>query len=56
MRPGSTEFSLFRFFFKGLRARYGLAGPNLLASESFRVPFSFIFGEIDWVKMLNANG
>ena len=54
MRPGTTEFALFNFFLIGMRAKYGLAGPNLLASPNFKVPFICIYGEDDWVKGLNG--
>lgn len=54
MRPGTTEFALFNFFLIGMRAKYGLAGPNLIASPRFKVPFIFIYGDDDWVEGLNG--
>lgn len=52
-RPGTFEYALMNMFGSGLRARLGLAGPLRLADPSFKVPFSFIFGDVDWNASIN---
>ena len=52
MRPGTTEYALFQLFAIGIRSKYGL--NNLLNSEDFKVEFTIIFGDIDWVKELDS--
>lgn len=31
----------------------GLAGPRFLGNPDFNVPFSFVFGDVDWVKSID---
>ena len=36
-----------------LRPKRGLSGPDQLASDDFKIPFSTTFGDDDWVKRLD---
>lgn len=49
MMKGTSEGALFVLFDQGLFAHYPLNAPSCLASPSFPLPVSFIFGRHDWV-------
>lgn len=51
-RDGTFEYALGILFTSGLRAKLGLAGPLRLANPEFTVPFSFVYGDVDWVASI----
>ena len=51
MRPGTTEFVLGVLFEFGLDPKCPLL--EQLQNKDFKLPFSFIFGENDWVLNLD---
>ena len=46
---GTSEAALFILFDVGLFAREPLCEPTMMATPSFPLPVSFIFGKHDWV-------
>lgn len=50
---GTYEYALMNLFTSGLRAQKGLAAKSRLGDEDFSVPFSFVYGDVDWVKSID---
>ena len=50
MRRGTTEYSLAVLFDMFLTAARPLGGRDMLGDPEFAVPFSFVFGDGDWVR------
>ena len=48
---GTTEEALFILFRRGCRAHRGL--DQFLTKADFNTPYSFIYGEVDWMRALN---
>ena len=49
MRDGTTEYGIINMFNGDLQAYLPLGGPDKLASPSFPLPISFIYGAQDWM-------
>lgn len=50
MRKGTTEYSLAVLFEMTLTAKIPLGEDHMLSNPDFNVPFSFVFGDGDWVR------
>lgn len=50
MRPGTTEYALFKQFDTGLHAHIPLSSSYRLCGDQITFPVSIIFGEIDWMN------
>ena len=51
MREGTSEFAFLNLFTNGLQAHLPLGTEDKLGSEEFPVPFSYILGESDWMRL-----
>ena len=51
MREGTSEFAFLNLFTNGLQAHLPLGTEDKLGSEDFPIPFSYILGESDWMKL-----
>ena len=49
MRPGTTEYSILVMFNPGLQAYHPLGVEDKLASPTFPISVSFVYGDEDWV-------
>lgn len=54
--PGTTEVALGKLFALSLRARFGLDSQDRFLNPSFTTPFSILFGDDDWVKVVGDRG
>lgn len=49
MRKGTFEYSMNIMFEYEIIPKVSLSDENQLVSESFKVPFSIVFGNDDWM-------
>lgn len=56
MRPGTTEYAIMILFELGLVPKISLGHPDRLANPNFPIPVSFIYGDRDWVVLVDRNG
>lgn len=50
MRKGTTEYALAVMFEQTLMGKVPLGNDDRLGSLDFQLPFTFIYGDGDWVK------
>lgn len=55
MRDGTTENAPMINFNLYMSAHIPLGTSDKLASEKFQIPISFIYGDNDWVHVLEGN-
>jgi len=55
MRPGTTEYAMMILFDLGLYSKLPLGTPDKMANDQFPIPFSFIYGERDWVRTVDVD-
>lgn len=55
MRDGTTEYAPMVNFDLSLTAKLPLGIRDKLANENFPLPISFIYGDNDWVQMLEED-
>jgi len=53
MRPGTTEFGIMMLFDLGLYPKLSLGHPDRLMNPELPFPVSFIYGDRDWVRMID---
>lgn len=51
LREGTTEYALMINFELGMQAKIPLSNADKLGSPDFPLPFSFIYGDDDWVPL-----
>ena len=56
MRPGATEYALMVMFELGLVCPIPLGAKDRLGAPDFPIPVSFIYGDSDWVLMVEEDG
>jgi hypothetical protein len=49
MRKGTFEYSMNIMFEYEIIPKISLSDENMLADEKFKVPFSIVFGDDDWM-------
>jgi len=53
LRQGTTEYALMVNFEHGLQAKVPLSNQDKLGRPDFPVPFSFVYGDADWVPSVD---
>jgi hypothetical protein len=48
-REGTFEYSFNILFEYDITPKLSLSGPSKLGNEDFKVPFSIVFGDDDWM-------
>jgi pimeloyl-ACP methyl ester carboxylesterase len=56
MKPSSTDTSILTSFAPGFVCQDPLDSPLKLSSGKFPIPVSFIYGELDWVRVIEEDG
>lgn len=56
MKPSSSDPSILISFSPGFVCQDPLDSPEKLSSGKFPVPVSFIYGELDWVRVVEEDG
>ena len=56
MRPGTTEYALMVMFEAALVCPIPLGAKDRLGSPTCPIPVSFIYGDADWVLMVEEDG
>ena len=51
LRKGTTEYALMVNFELGMQAKIPLSNPEKLGRTDFPIPFSFVYGDDDWVPL-----
>ena len=55
MRNGTTEFAIMICFDLGFYPKLSLGHPDRLASPNFPIPISFVYGDQDWVRVVDED-